>query len=90
MAGRPRANRAEDWSAQPPDGGYLGLELVPEFAAAAAVVAAAGAGMSNGFAGSLVPASWYGPLDDDLAAEGWVVCPRPDQAVLPRGRLRWI
>ena len=25
MAGRPRANRAEDWSAQPPEEGYWGL-----------------------------------------------------------------
>ena len=90
MAGRPRANRAEDWSAQPPDGGYLGLEPVPAVVAAAAVAAAAHGGTLNVFAGSLARAFLFGHPGDDQAAVDWAVRPRPDPAVLPRGRLRWI
>ena len=88
MAGRPRANRAEDWSAQPPDGGYLGLEPVP--AVVAAVAAAAHGGTLNVFAGSLARAFLFGHPGDDQAAVGWEVRPRLDRAVLPQGRLRWI
>ena len=44
-AGRPRANRAEDWSRRPPEEGCLGLEPVAEVASAAAAAAAARDGM---------------------------------------------
>ena len=90
MAGRPRANRAEDWSAQPPDEGCWGLEPVPVVVAAAAVDAAARGGSSNVFDELLARAFLFGHPGDDQAAVGWEVRPRLDRAVLPQGRLRWI
>ena len=90
-AGRPRANRAEDWSRQPPEEGCWGLEPVVEAVVAAAAAAAAAAVvidvLTNEFAGSLVRESLFSLPDDDLAEVGLVVVRCRDRAVLLREHL---
>ena len=87
-AGRPRANRAEDWSAQPPAEGCWGLEPFREAVAVAAAVEFDE--LQSVFAGSSARGFSFELLGGDLAAVGWVVDPRPNQADLPQGHPRRI
>ena len=89
-SGRPRANRAEDWSARPPEEGCWGLEPVPLFVAAAAVVVAAPEFEmwrceSDAW---LVQVGACGFLDVGLEVVEKEGLHRPDPEVLPRRLVR--
>ena len=94
-AGRPRANRAEDWSARPPEEGCWGHESNLEAAAVAAaavaiLVAVAYVETSIESAGSLARAFLFEGPGGDLAEVDLVADHCPDQEVPPPEHLRRI